>query len=77
MIDLAVGILVGLRGCSPDAAFSELIHVVHDTRVGIGSIAAGLVAVASGAATADHAEAYNAWGDLVLRRQAAPLSRSS
>jgi len=28
VIDRAIGILVGLRGCSPDDAFAELVRVV-------------------------------------------------
>ncbi|BBY76468.1 hypothetical protein MPRF_33670 [Mycolicibacterium parafortuitum] len=65
VIDNAVGILIGLRGCSRTQAFEELVRVVHQTGLGLGAIASGLVAVASGAATADHAEAFNAWGALI------------
>jgi hypothetical protein len=65
VIDLAIGILVGLRGCSQREAFDELVRVVHQTGIGIGSIAAGLVGLASGSSTADHAEAFNAWGELI------------
>ena len=73
VIDVAIGILVGLRGCSDQAAFDELVRVVHQTGVGIGSLAAGLVAVASGASSAGHAEAFTAWGDLIERGRPAPL----
>jgi ANTAR domain len=65
VIDVAIGILVGLRGCSQREAFDELVRVVHQTGIGIGSIAAGLVGLASGSSTADHAEAFNAWGELI------------
>jgi hypothetical protein len=37
-----------LRGCSDQAAFDELVRVVHETGIGIGRLATGLVAVASG-----------------------------
>ncbi|AMO62321.1 response regulator with putative antiterminator output domain [Mycolicibacterium phlei] len=69
VIDHAVGVLVGLRGCSPDEAFAELVRVVRQTGIGIGSVAAGLVAVASGSASAEHAEAFAVWGELVARKR--------
>ena len=31
IIDVATGILVGLRGCSPQEAFNELVRVVNET----------------------------------------------
>ena len=77
VIDVAIGILVGLRGCTPDAAFAELVRVMHLTGMGIGSVAGGLVALASGSSSADHADAFNIWGDLVLRRRTIPLSAAS
>jgi hypothetical protein len=67
MIDVATGILVGLRGYSDREAFDELVRVVHQTGVGIGRLADGLVALASGSASAQHAEAFTAWGELVQR----------
>jgi hypothetical protein len=71
VIDVATGILIGLRGCSDREAFDELVQVVHQTGIGIGRLAAGLVALASGSATAEHAEAFAAWGELVRRPLAA------
>ena len=68
----AVGVLVGLRGCSEAEAFDELVWVVHQT--GIGSTAAGLVALARGTASADHAEAFNAWGELIRRGRLVSLA---
>ncbi|MDT5046900.1 MAG: hypothetical protein QOG75_2760 [Mycobacterium sp.] len=67
VIDVAIGILVGLRGCSQREAFDELVRVVNQTGVGIGRLASGLVALASGASSAGHAEAFTAWGELVGR----------
>jgi len=61
VIDTAIGVLVGLRGCSPDDAFAELVRVVREMGIGIGSIAAGLVAVASGTSSAQNAVAFNVW----------------
>jgi len=76
VIDIAVGILIGLRGCSRADAFGELVHVVHQTGIGLGSIASGLVAVASGSASAEHAEAFNAWGELVRLGRAGQLANA-
>ncbi|OBA95767.1 histidine kinase [Mycobacteriaceae bacterium 1482268.1] len=67
VIDVAVGILIGLHGCSQRDAFDELVRVVNETGVGIGTIASGLVALSSGASSAGHAEAFAAWGELVGR----------
>lgn len=67
VIDVATGILVGLRGCTQREAFDELVRVVNQTGVGIGTTATGLVALASGQAPAAHAEA--AWGELFGRRE--------
>jgi hypothetical protein len=71
VIDVATGILIGLRGCSDREAFDELVQVVHQTGIGIGRLAAGLVGLASGSATAEHAEAFAIWGELVRRPLAA------
>jgi hypothetical protein len=56
-----------VRGCSDQEAFDELVRVVHQTGVGIGRLATGLVALASGTATAEHAEAFAVWGELLRR----------
>jgi len=74
VIDVATGILVGLRGCSDHEAFDELVRVVHETGVGIGRLAAGLVALASGSTTAEHAEAFAVWGELVRRGRLLPAA---
>lgn len=76
-IDVAVGILVGLRGCPERAAFDELVGVVRDTGLGIGGIATGLVALASGASSAGHDEAFAAWGELIGRRRAVSVPAAS
>jgi hypothetical protein len=75
IIDIAVGILIGLRGCTRTEAFDELVRVVHQTGLGLGAAAGGLVAVASGTASAQHAEAFTVWGDLV--RGARPFAAAS
>jgi ANTAR domain len=77
VIDVAIGILVGLRGCTTDEAFDELVRVVHQTGIGIGRLAAGLVAVASGSSSAEHAEAFTVWGELLRRGRSVPLATTS
>jgi hypothetical protein len=74
VIDVAIGILVGLRGCSQREAFDELVRVVHQTGIGIGGIATALVGLASGSSSADHAEAFNAWGELIRSGRQVPLA---
>jgi hypothetical protein len=78
VIDHAIGILVGLRGCSPEDAFAELVRVVHRTHIGIGSLAGALVALASGSSgsSAEHIEAFNAWGELIRHARPSPLAVS-
>lgn len=76
-IDVAVGILVGLRGCSEQAAFEELVEVVNHTGIGIGGIATGLAALARGASSGGHDEAFAAWGDLIGRRRAVSVPAAS
>jgi len=65
VIDIAIGILVGLRGCTERQAFDELVAVVKQTGLGIGRVAGGLVALAGGSASADDAEAFTVWGELI------------
>ena len=74
VIDLATGILVALRGCTDREAFEELVSVVHQTGIGIGRLAAGLVAVASGSSSAEHAEAFTVWGELIERGRQVSLA---
>lgn len=66
-IDVAVGVLVGLRHCTEAEAFEEIAHAVHATGVGLGGIAHALVALASGTdePIPHRAEALSIWGDLV------------
>jgi ANTAR domain len=76
-VDVAVGILIGLRGCSDREAFDELVGVVNRTGRGIFSVAASLVAVASGTSSPDDGEAFNAWGELFQRARVARLAAVS
>ena len=72
VIDVAIGVLVGWRGCSPREAFEELAGAVHETGIGIGSIARALVDLAGGNdQSAPHrAVALRLWGDVMPRRSA-------
>ena len=68
-IDVAIGVLVALRGCAPDEAFGELVRVVQRTGIGIGRITRALVDLAAGRSgtAAEDAEAFNAWGELLAQ----------
>ncbi|MEW5810088.1 MAG: ANTAR domain-containing protein [Actinomycetota bacterium] len=77
VIDIAVGILIGVRGYSRREAFDELVRVVRETGIGLGSAAAGLIAVATGSSTAEHAEAFAAWDGVVGSRARESLSASA
>jgi hypothetical protein len=77
VIDIAIGILVGLRGCTERQAFDELVAVVKQTGLGLGRVATGLVAVAGGSSSADHAEAFTVWGELIRDARRVPVATSS
>jgi hypothetical protein len=68
-IDVAVGILIGLRGYSEREAFDELVGVVNRTGIGIFSVARSLAALATGTSTPQDSEAFNAWGELIRGRR--------
>jgi hypothetical protein len=72
-INLALGILVGLRGYSPEEAFVELAEVVRRTGLGVGTVAPELVALASGATSTAHAGDLSAWVDLIRHNRIRPL----
>ncbi|WP_328358153.1 ANTAR domain-containing protein [Mycobacterium sp. NBC_00419] len=77
VIDLATGILVGLRGCSEQEAFAELVAAVHRTGVGLGAIARALVAITGPAdqSVPHQAEAFDLWADLLAARTTAFATR--
>ena len=54
VIDVAIGVLVGLRRCSERQAFNEIASAVSETGVSLGSICRGLIALASGTDSFDH-----------------------
>lgn len=67
-IDVAIGVLVGLRGCPPQKAFEDLASAVHDTGIGLGALASALVELASGTPHPfSHRDVVTGrWGTLVL-----------
>lgn len=75
VIDIAIGILVGLEGCSEREAFGQLVDVVKQTGVGIGATAEALVALAGGDPCAQQTDAYVAWSELLSR--ARPVASSA
>ena len=76
-VDVAVGILVGLRGYSEREAFDELVGVVNRTGLGIFSVAASLTAIATVSSSTADSEAFNAWGELIRRARVTPLTTAS
>jgi hypothetical protein len=65
VIDVAIGVLVGWRGCSQREAFEELAGAVRETGVGIGSIARALVELASSTDQSAPSVALRLWGDVI------------
>lgn len=68
IIDMAIGVLIGWRGCSEREAFEEIADAVRETGIGIGSIAEALVDLASsGEQSAPHhrAQALRVWADAI------------
>ena len=72
-IDLAIGILMGLRGCSERDAFDDLVRAVHQTGIGPAGLAVALVEiVGDGSRSVPHqSEALLVWGHLVPSRVSA------
>ncbi|WNG87546.1 ANTAR domain-containing protein [Mycobacterium sp. ITM-2016-00317] len=66
-IDNAVGVLICLRRCSPEAAFVELVEAVERTGRTLGDVASGLVALAGGCPSREEAGAFPEWSELVAR----------
>jgi hypothetical protein len=71
VLDLAEGVLVGLRRYSTEAAFGELVDVAHRHDVTVSAVASALVALATGDIDAsdmhpvEMAIAQHHWGDVL------------
>jgi hypothetical protein len=50
-IDMAIGVLIGLRHCSERQAFADIAAAVHQTGIGLGVVSNALVALAAGGNT--------------------------
>ncbi|CPS55618.1 ANTAR domain-containing protein [Mycobacteroides abscessus] len=70
VIDLATGILMGLRGCSEQEAFNDLVATMHETGSGPDTLAQALIDLVTGspATSPHHAEAIRQWGRLLPDR---------
>jgi hypothetical protein len=66
-IDVAIGILMGLRRCSEREAFDELAAAVHETGVGLGTLCGALAKLTAGVSTPfpHRDEAMHRWGHLM------------
>jgi len=71
-IDLAIGILMGLRGCSERDAFDDLVKAVHDTGIGPAALAKALAHLVGGKGDGvpHQTEAAVLWGHLLAARVA-------
>jgi hypothetical protein len=67
VIDVAVGILVGLRRCSEEKAFEEIAEAVRRTGLPLSETAGALVALATAndERSPSSADAQRLWGDLL------------
>ncbi len=72
VIDIAVGVLIGLRGYSERDAFDELADGVQTLGIGVASLSRALIALAGGRceSTPYRAEAYEIWGAALTARAA-------
>ena len=79
VIDVAIGVLMGLRRCSERQAFNEIAAAVSETGIGLNSICRGLVELASRTANSfdNRSEVVDLWGDLVAGRSTQLLSVDS
>lgn len=68
-IDVAIGVLAELRGCSTDEALNDLVDGVHQTGVSAEDLGSALVDLATGNQPPCHeAEAVQRWGHLLALR---------
>jgi ANTAR domain len=76
VLDLAEGILIGLRRYSAEAAFDELVSVARHHEIAMSAAASALVDLATGDVGTDNgrpveiAIAQHEWGDLLKSNRA-------
>jgi ANTAR domain len=70
VIDMAIGILMGVRGCTEREAFNDLASAVRQTGIGLGAIAGALVDLVGGAGGASpfRDQALDVWGHMLASR---------
>lgn len=68
-VDVATGILIGLRGCTVSAAHDELLGVAAEHRLSPFSVARALITLASGGTAVGESSAVvdMRWGGLVAQ----------
>jgi pimeloyl-ACP methyl ester carboxylesterase len=67
-IEVAVGVLTELRGCSPDEALEDFVDGVRETGISANDLGRALVDLASGRQPPYTAEALQRWGHLLALR---------
>ena len=69
-IDVAIGILMGLRHCSERQAFTEIATAVGETGISLGRICRAIIELASGATcSSDYGpQVIGVWEELVSDR---------
>ncbi len=70
VIDVAIGILMGVRGCTEREAFDDLASAVRQTGLGLGAIAGALVDLVGGAGgvSPNRDQALDVWGQMLASR---------
>jgi hypothetical protein len=64
-IDMAIGVLMGVRRCSQREASEALVCATRTTGVGLGGVSRALLDVISGDPTPSAAEAIAHWNELL------------
>lgn len=83
MLDLAEGVLIGLRGYSAEDAFAELVAVAQRHDASVSAIASALLDLASGSTDAAQSQpaprkaAQLEWGHLVVKKLSGPAGSES
>lgn len=81
VIDVPIGVLVGLRRCSEQQAFNEIASAVSETGVNLGSICRRLIELVSDTTDSfdERPEVAGLWGDLArpLNCSALPVNREN
>ena len=75
VIDHAIGVLIGSRGCTQETAFTELVAAVRRTGHSLSEVASALVTAAGSRGRGEDIESAHIWADLFADPQtAAPVA---